>query len=252
MGWSKDPGPPKDGDLPRHFFCLGEFMDRKILSVFIDESGDFGPYNFHSPNYYVTLLFHEQDNDISKRIELLDEHLKNCGIEHPVLHAGPLIRREQVYKYETMEKRKSLFNSLFHFIRGVPIKYICPKVNKAECRDMELDFLQKLSKAISDELKRNYEYLNSFDLQIVYYDYGQSELSKIITSIFTTLFMNVEFRKVEPADYKLFQAADLICTMELTKDKAEKNSFSKSELEFFHSAHDFMKNLYKQLIKKKL
>ena len=85
MGWSKDPGPPKDGDLPRHFFLQGgEFMDRKILSVFIDESGDFGPYNFHSPNYYVTLLFHEQDNDISKRIELLDEHLRNCGIEHPV------------------------------------------------------------------------------------------------------------------------------------------------------------------------
>ena len=21
MGWSKDPGPPKDGDFPRHFFC---------------------------------------------------------------------------------------------------------------------------------------------------------------------------------------------------------------------------------------
>ena len=57
-------------------------------------------------------------------------------------------------------------------------------------------------------------------------------------------------RKVQPADYKLFQVADLICTMELTNDKAERNAFSKSEREFFHSARDFRKNLYKYLEKK--
>ena len=241
----------KTGIYPVIFFMENN-LSRKILSVFIDESGDIGPYDYHSPNYYVTLLFHEQDVDISKNIAALDDHLRNYGLEKTVLHAGPLIRREQIYKYEKMEIRKGLFNSLFHFIRGVPIKYICPKINKSECKDMDIDFFTKLSKAISDELKRNFEYLNSFDLQIIYYDYGQKELSKIITLIFTTLFSNVEFRKVEPADYKLFQAADLICTMEMTKDKADKKEFSKSELEFFHSPHDFNKNLYKQLIKKKL
>ena len=34
--------------------------------------------------------------------------------------------------------------------------------------------------------------------------------------------------------------------------KAERNALSKSELEFFHSAHDFKKNLYKQLKTKML
>ena len=110
----------------------------------------------------------------------------------------------------------------------------------------------KLSKTISDELKKHYDYLNSFDLQIVYYDYGQAELTKIILSVFSSHFPNIEIRKVNPTDYKLFQVADLICTMELTNDKAEKNALSKSELEFFHSAHDFKKNLYKQIEKKKL
>ena len=42
------------------------------------------------------------------------------------------------------------------------------------------------------------------------------------------------------------------CTMELTKDKADRNAFSNSELEFFHSARDFRKNLYKNIEKKKL
>lgn len=86
----------------------------------------------------------------------------------------------------------------------------------------------KISRAISDELKDHIDFFNSYDLIINYYDYGQSNLTKIITSVFTALFNNVELRKVQPADYKLFQVADLICTIELTKDKADKNSLSHS------------------------
>ncbi len=226
-------------------------MQKKILSIFIDESGDFGDYDFHSPYYYVAMVFHAQSDDISQEIKALDEHIKSSGFKYPVFHAGPLIRREQVYKFEDMEKRRSLFKSLLHFTRRIPIRYICPKINKAECQD-EMQLLLKLTKAISDELKNHYEYLTSYDLQIIYYDYGQSELTKIILSVFGSLFSNIEMRKVSPADYRLFQVADLLCTMELTKDKAERNAFSNSELEFFHSARDFRKNLYKNIEKKKL
>ncbi|MBR1640080.1 MAG: DUF3800 domain-containing protein [Treponema sp.] len=227
-------------------------MNQKTLSIFVDESGDFGKYDSHSPYYYVAMVFHDQSVDISEHISAIDEHLRKSGFYYPVFHAGPLIRREQVYKYEQMETRKSLFNSLFHFLRKLPIRYICPKINKAECKDDPMMIFLKLSKVISDELKAHYDYLSSFDLQIIYYDYGQSELTKIILSVFSSLFPNVEMRKVKPADYKLFQVADLICTMELTNDKAERNALSKSELEFFHSARDFKKNLYKYLVKKKL
>ena len=104
----------------------------------------------------------------------------------------------------------------------------------------------------SDELRKHYDYFSSFDVIINYYDGGQTQLTKILTSVFSVLFPNVEMRKVKPANYKLFQVADLICTMELTNDKAERNVLSKSELEFFHSARDFKKNLYKYLVKKKL
>ena len=31
-------------------------MAEKILSVFIDESGDFGPYDFHAPFYLVVAV----------------------------------------------------------------------------------------------------------------------------------------------------------------------------------------------------
>ena len=86
---------------------------KKILSVFIDESGDFGKYEPHAPNYYVTMVFHEQSESIDEPIKLLDEHMKNFALDFQVFHAGPLIRREEVYKYELMETRKSLFYSLY-------------------------------------------------------------------------------------------------------------------------------------------
>ena len=47
---------------------------------------------------------------------------------------------------------------------------------------------------------------------------------------------------MKPVDYKLFQIADLICTMELLAEKADTNSFSRSEMEFFDNIRDFKKN----------
>lgn len=31
-------------------------MAEKVLSVFIDESGDFDPYDFHAPSYLVAMF----------------------------------------------------------------------------------------------------------------------------------------------------------------------------------------------------
>ena len=52
-------------------------MKEKVLSVFIDESGDFGQYNPASPNYYVAMVLHDQVIDISKNIEALDKQITN-------------------------------------------------------------------------------------------------------------------------------------------------------------------------------
>ena len=101
-------------------------------------------------------------------------------------------------------------------------------------------------------LRSNEDFWNSFDKVIIYYDNGQIELTKILTSVFSTLYTHVEFRKVKPVDYKLFQIADLICTMELLAEKADTNSFSRSEMEFFDNIRDFKKNYLKHLKKKSL
>lgn len=46
----------------------------RILSVFVDESGDFGEVKDRSSYYLVTLVFHDQQFDITEGIdECLEE-----------------------------------------------------------------------------------------------------------------------------------------------------------------------------------
>ena len=47
-------------------------MSEKILSVFIDESGDFGPYENHAPYYLVSMILHNQNIDISENIKVFE------------------------------------------------------------------------------------------------------------------------------------------------------------------------------------
>lgn len=226
-------------------------MSEKILSIFIDESGDFGPYEAHAPYYLVSMVLHNQNTDISKNIKIFDSHLLSLGYQNHAIHTGPLIRRESVYSNDLIEERKRLFNALFNFARKLDFQYCCIKVKKSECPDV-ITMTSKISKALSDVLRSNESFWNNFNKVIIYYDNGQIELTKILTSVFSTLYTHVEFRKVKPLDYKLFQIADLICTMELLAKKAENNSFTNSEMEFFDNIRDFKKNYLKHIRKKLL
>lgn len=223
-------------------------MSEKCLSVFIDESGDFGSYESHAPYYFVAMVLHDQGIDISGNIRAFEAHLTNLGYPHHAVHTGPLIRRESVYQNDLMENRKRLYNALFNFARKLEIRYTFAMVKKVECPDV-IALTAKLSKALAAILRDHADFWNSYDRIIVYYDNGQIELTKILISVFNTLYAHVEFRKVKPVDYKLFQVADLICTTELLGEKA---ILSRSEQDFFDSKRDFRKNYLKPIRKKLL
>lgn len=197
------------------------------------------------------MVLHNQNNDISKNIKIFDTYLLDLGYKNHAIHTGPLIRRESIYSNDLIEERKHLFNTLFNFARKLDFQYTCIKVKKSECRDI-ITITSKLSKLLADTLRTNEDFWNSFDNVIVYYDNGQIELTKILTSVFSTLYTHLEFRKVKPIDYKLFQIADLICTLELLAEKSKNNSFSRSELDFFNNVRNFKKNYLKPLRKKVL
>ncbi len=226
-------------------------MSTRRLSIFIDESGDFGEYAAHSPYYLVTMVLHDQRVNIGHQISRFYEHVKNIGYEDHAIHAGPLIRRESIYSNDRMEDRKRLFNALFHFVRTLDLHYDFVLIKKSESPDV-IHLTSPVSKAIADSLRRNMTYWEQFEEIVIYYDNGQIELTKILTSVFNALFSNVEFRKVQPKDYILFQAADLICTLELVAKKFEENTPSKWEKEFFGSKRRFKKDYLKSILEKKI
>ena len=82
---------------------------------------------------------------------------------------------------------------------------------------------------------------------IIYYDNGQKPLKRILNIIFSSRFSDIEVRRVRPVDYKLFQVADLICTLEHIYVKIELGLFSNSEKEFFSRPHDFKRDYWRKI-----
>ena len=221
----------------------------KELSIFIDESGDFGEYEYHSPYYIIAMVFHDQDNDIQQAISKLNRELSYLNLNNLCIHTGPIIRKEEIYTHMSIEERRRIFNKMVAFIRQIDIRYKCFYIDKKHISDV-VEASGKLSKQISLFIREHYEDFLSFHNVKIYYYNGQVEVSKILSSVFNALLPNSIFRKVMPVEYKLFQVADLLCTLELVKLKLENNMFSKSEKSFFGNIHDLKKNYLKPLSKK--
>ena len=129
------------------------------LSIFVDESGDFGPYEYHSPQYIVTMVFHEQHNDESDNIRRFEQSLSEIGMSNHVVHAGPLIRREETYAYLTVEERMRIFRRTFNFMRKANITYKSLVVEKQHIND-SLQLVSALSKQLAQFLTSNLAYFN--------------------------------------------------------------------------------------------
>ena len=226
-------------------------MAERVLSCFIDESGDFGPYELHSPYYLVSVVLHDQRDDIKDKISVMEARTANEGFKTHAIHTGPLIRREGVYINELYETRKHLFNILFYFALHIPYRYFCIKLNKKHI-DNNIKQAEVIRNDLQAELLKHKVFWEQFDRIIIYYDNGQTELTKIIYSVFFSRFTNVEMRRVKPADYKLFQVADLCCTIELIHEKEKHNEMTRSEMDFFNGRQNFKKDYYKKLKQKRL
>ena len=90
-----------------------------------------------------------------------------------------------------------------------------------------------LSRQLSYFITNNWDLFSAFEKVIVYYDNGQVELTRVLSGVLGSLLHHVEFRKVEPASYRLFQIAGLCCTIDLISLKRENGVLSKSETIFF-------------------
>ena len=221
------------------------------LSVFVDESGDFGEYDVKTPYYIVTMVFHEQAIDLNHEFQWLTVELRKLGLNGHCVHVGPMIRREAEYRHMDVGERRKILNKVVTFIRCLNIRFQTFCVQKKQVLD-EKELSEKLSKIISSFIQSKYKWFSNNDVVKVYYDNGQIELSRVLSNVFSGLLNNVEIKRVNPESYKLFQVADLLCTFELIRLKLENEHLSKSECLFFGNIRDLKKNYIKPLERKRL
>ena len=181
------------------------------------------------PAYYlVTFVFHDQRQDITTNIQHLEESVSNSGFQLDYIHTGPVIRREEIFDSYTIDERRKLIYKMLNFVVASPISHLTVCIDRRQAQD-KVTLSGRLARAINIAMLEHIDYFNSFDRILVYYDNGQNELSSILNAVFSVLFSNVEFRKAEPQRYRLLQAADFICTVELLKIKQAEHRLSKSD-----------------------
>lgn len=219
----------------------------KELSIFCDESGDFGD---NSKYYLLSFVLHNQSNSIKEPIAHLQNFLNNSNFNSDcAIHTYPIIRNESEYKHMAKIERVNLLNALVSFLKHCEVKTKTFKIDKAE-RDKSIALEEELKTSMLDYLDSKLSEINKFDRLIIYYDYGQKQIAKILFDVFTEYFDNVEFRIIKPEDYFLFQVADLTCTLELLDIKYP--NMNKNELIFFGSLKRLRRMYLRILYRKRL
>ena len=76
------------------------------LSIFIDESGDFGEVKERPAYYLVTLVLHNQADNIDEQVKKLEKSIKDSDFDLEYIHTGPVIRREDIFSGYTIGERR--------------------------------------------------------------------------------------------------------------------------------------------------
>lgn len=197
------------------------------------------------------MVFHEQSTSITPQIQKLDQELTYLNIRNHCIHTGPIIRGEEDYYHYPIEFRRRILNKFVSFVRSLNVNYASVVIEKSPASN-SINNIKALGRKLAEFIDAHRGFFSQYDVLKVYYDNGQIELTQLLAATFSTLVPEVEFRKVVPKDYKLFQVADLVCTLKLINLRLTAGKASKSDLRFFMSIRDLKKNYIKPLKTKEL
>lgn len=233
---------PKGPSTWREIVAPLLFMGQKLLSVFIDESGDDGFGREGSSEFYIfTLVFHDQDRDISNRIDKI--------ASLPVFHAGPILRKEPPFENVDPAERKRLFQSIFVFASALPVTWKSFRYEKRLFSNYGL-LQRRMFRDLRQYLFEHSDFFSNFDEAVVYYDKGQHNLFSMLNLAFGDAPFPSSFHlDVKPDHYRLFQVADFVSTVRLLETKWQRNTITKFEAGFIDRQH--FKNVYLRMLNRK-
>ena len=218
------------------------------LSIFVDESGSDGLSDRH---YLLTVVMHDQSESIADSIAAYEGALRAKGLPDIPFHASQLMNGKDQYSGLDLRTRKMLLGSFRVFFRHMPVRY-----RTFAYATKEFASLDKLAAAMRRDIVNflfdNLAQLQAYDAVKVYYDNGQHSIAESLHRAIEYALSKdaVIYRSAQPSEYRLSQAADYICTMELTAIKYAEHAATATDEKFFGKWSDFKKGILKETRKK--
>lgn len=222
----------------------------KELSIFADESGG---QNGHSKYYALSLVFHDQSQSIAEKIEKHRRGLRDRGLEDIPFHAGPLLTGHENYEYMSVERRKAHLTLFFIDFQKLPVTYHTFLYRRSEVGDKDA-FTARMRRDLVNFFFDYLEFFQAYDVVKIYYDNGQEMVAQALHAAAEyALSKNVVlYRNARASEFFLSQAADLLCTLELTAQKYACNEATRTDELMFGCNRAFRKNYLKAIKRKRL
>ena len=229
----------------------------RTVSVFVDESGNFGDIEDPARYCIVTVVIHDQSIDISRQIAELDKANEDLGLDPStfIFHTAPLIRQDGVFAAMSRKMRARILDRMLTFVRHTEFRFASFSVDTDFFDDSE-KANQRLAADLIGFVSRQCRGLLATDEIKIYYDAGQKAVTKILADAFEeqSLGLHVSFSQgVEHLKYKMLQVADLLCTLDLIALRIKDGTgLNLAEKRFFSSPRILRRNIFKIIEPKRI
>ena len=235
------------GLIPRFLFYPGAYIGARPEHIRRRErrSGRKGRY------YLLTLVVHDQSEGIADKVSRCEQSLASSDLPNIPFHSELLLNGHGPYEGIDLQTRKKMLYSFNVLVQRLPVSYRTFVYRRSEFEDLA-KLTSRLKRDISGLLFDRLEFFQSFDEVKVYYDNGQDIVKQALDQSIGFVLSKgvVERRKTSMTDYRLEQAADYLCTIELAAVKYAAKEDGETYNKFFGGIGTFKKNWLKQARRK--
>ena len=230
-------------------------MKPRTLSVYIDETGNFGDVRDSSRYCMVSLVFqHNASTDNALEREYCDAIFRlGADPESMVFHSAPLIRQEDQFSAMSRNMRGKLFYQMLSFVRKSNFFFHCVAVD-THFVTSEGQIIATLKNEMRLFFAENLDRFTDGTRLRIYYDAGQKAVSRILEFIPECCPCKVEMvQGVRQENCRMLQVADFICTVSLIRHRLKEGlPLNLSEKKFFGSPRIFERNVFRKVKAKEI
>ncbi|MBQ9004373.1 MAG: ABC transporter, partial [Eggerthellaceae bacterium] len=183
----------------------------KIISVFLDEAGQERTWNPHAKWYLLTLVLHDQDDDITRHVDAYEGYIRQKGLPDVPFHMVDLMHGHGGYTGLSLADRKRLLMSFNSLVQRLPVGYCTFAYRRSEFGDYQ-DLSARMERDLKEFIDEHLAEFQGYGTAAVYYDGGQSAVNQAVHHAFDeNLSANVaEYKKLRYQERRLAQVADYL------------------------------------------